>query len=834
MDYKTFRFAISRLAAGIHIKNMVLAFCIALLVVIWGGVGALLQYERELAINATMQANSNLAGIFEEHVLRIIKIAELTLRQMEAEYKRHGTRFDLAGYEKDHDIAAGSYNLFSIINESGDLILAGQPYPKPQNYKGRENYQFHVKRNTPELFISKPRLAVTNGKWSIFVSRRISKADGSFGGLSALAIDPLYFSNFYRKINLGKDGVVALVGRDGVIRAREADNKSAAGQDIKSSEAFAGRLLKSDHGSFIAVSAVDHVSRIMSYRALRDYPLIVAVGTSEAAALSNFSQRQTIYLSWAGGASAVILFFAALVMTQLSRQERIGRRLQESEKRFRGLTDLSADWYWEQDTEYRFTLSTYLKGDSETWVGGKSAGRKRWELPYIDVSEKQWQAHKATLDARRPFHGFELKHLSANGEVEFVSIAGQPMFDASGRFIGYQGIGHDITERKRAETQLRLAASVFDSAAEGIMITDKDNAIISVNHTFTEITGYSAQEAIGRNPRLLSSGRQAAAFYAEMWASINGTGRWQGEIWDQRKNGEPYCERLSITAIRNEKGGITHHCAIFMDITGQKMAEAELMDLNAGLENRVAQRTAELERTNKELEAFSYSISHDLRAPLRAVNGFSKIVLKENNDKLDKISVSYLQRIHAGAEHMAVLIDDLLALSRVSRQEMRWQDVDLTALAHQVVGALVETYPERNVRITVQPDLSGRGDPGLLRIVLENLIGNAWKFTARAGEARIEVGGNKHHGETVYFAQDNGAGFDMRYASKLFVPFQRLHGSKEFEGTGIGLSIVERIVAKHGGRVWAEGKPGQGATFHFTLGSPAGFAQNSRSFMPST
>ena len=240
--------------------------------------------------------------------------------------------------------------------------------------------------------------------------------------------------------------------------------------------------------------------------------------------------------------------------------------------------------------------------------------------------------------------------------------------------------------------------------------------------------------------------------------------------------------------------------------------------LNTDLERKVAERTAQLEVLVQELDSFSHSVAHDLREPMRHITGFSAIVLKTNETRLDEDSVDCLHRITAACERMGLLIDDLLALSRVSRQELNRQDFDLSDLAGHVVGSMVSAHPERKVHVSVKPDMHARGDPSLVRIVLENLIGNAWKFTSRTDEPRIEVGCEERGGETVYFVRDNGAGFDMKYADKLFGAFQRLHTDREFKGTGIGLSIVQRIVARHGGKTWAEAKVGEGATFYFALG----------------
>jgi light-regulated signal transduction histidine kinase (bacteriophytochrome) len=226
---------------------------------------------------------------------------------------------------------------------------------------------------------------------------------------------------------------------------------------------------------------------------------------------------------------------------------------------------------------------------------------------------------------------------------------------------------------------------------------------------------------------------------------------------------------------------------------------------------------SELDAVNKELEAFSYSVSHDLRAPLRSIDGFSQALVEEYADQLDDTAADYLSRIRAATQRMGELIDDLLDLSRVTRREMHREQVDLSALATEVLGGLAREEPERQVEIGIAAGLMGRGDPHLLRLALENLLGNAWKFTSREPSVRIEFGARQEGDRPLYYVSDNGVGFDMAYADKLFGAFQRLHAAHEFPGTGIGLATVHRIVLRHGGRVWAQSEVGQGATFFFTL-----------------
>ncbi len=255
----------------------------------------------------------------------------------------------------------------------------------------------------------------------------------------------------------------------------------------------------------------------------------------------------------------------------------------------------------------------------------------------------------------------------------------------------------------------------------------------------------------------------------------------------------------------------------FREAEMRRMAEANLRRLNEELEWRVAERTQQLEAVNRELESFSYSVSHDLRAPLRAIDGFSQIVQQRYAGQLDEAGRGYLDRVRRASQRMGELIDDLLKLARISRGELRRQDVDLSGIAQAVIEDLRRAEPEREIDCQIQEGLSAYGDPGLLRVVLDNLIGNAWKFTRRSKDPNIEVGKIDHDGEMVYFVRDNGAGFDAAYADKLFQAFQRLHQESEFEGTGIGLATVQRVIRRHKGLIWAKGEPGQGASFYFTL-----------------
>jgi PAS domain S-box-containing protein len=276
---------------------------------------------------------------------------------------------------------------------------------------------------------------------------------------------------------------------------------------------------------------------------------------------------------------------------------------------------------------------------------------------------------------------------------------------------------------------------------------------------------------------------------------------------------------VSLQAVRldDEQGRLREWIGTVDDIDDQRRALLEIQRLNTELEQRVEERTAELERANKELEAFSYSVSHDLRTPLRAIDGFSQALLEDYTEQLDATGRDYLARVRAGAQRMGQLIDDLLKLARVSRATLNQELINLSTIAEDIVSSLRTDNPGRDIDVRITSELYAAGDARLIRIVLENLLNNAWKYTGKREHAIVEFGMRNHNGEACYFVQDNGAGFDMTYASKLFGAFQRLHDNKEFPGTGVGLATVQRIIHRHSGQIWAEATVGKGAVFYFSL-----------------
>lgn len=366
--------------------------------------------------------------------------------------------------------------------------------------------------------------------------------------------------------------------------------------------------------------------------------------------------------------------------------------------------------------------------------------------------------------------------------------------------------------------------ALLNATTESLYLVDPQGILLAGNRMTAQRLGLQLPEAVGqcmydRLPDWLAKLRRN---YIEQ---VIQTGK---PVRFKEVRNKAHFE-VSIYPAMDSQGEVTHLAVFDCDISDRCQREEARGEINAQLERRVMERTAELQSANQELEAFCYSVSHDLRAPLRAIGGFTKAVIEDYQTVLDETGKDYLQRVCAATERMNQLIDDLLSLSRVTRTQMQRKPVNLSQMARAIATELQETQRDRPVRFKLAEGLMADGDPHLLQVMLENLLGNAWKFTSKTAHACIEFGisdrpvlaegkrppGTAH--KTVYFVRDNGAGFNMSYADKLFAPFQRLHKTSDFEGTGIGLATVSRIIQRHGGQVWATSKVNQGATFYFTL-----------------
>ena len=413
----------------------------------------------------------------------------------------------------------------------------------------------------------------------------------------------------------------------------------------------------------------------------------------------------------------------------------------------------------------------------------------------------------------------EYRVFDKNGEIRWVHASIGPTIE-DGEVVGVTGVFSEVSERKRTLEALYESEARYRELVEmspNSIVVHRDGRIVFANGAALRLVGAdNPSQLLGLCPLSLvhETSRELAV---ERIRAMMQDGQPSARVEEKflRLDGNSVdVEVMASPIVFHGKPSIQ---VIIDDVTERKRIREEIQRLNEDLEQRVRDRTAELVAANRELEAFSYSVSHDLRAPLRVIEGFAKMFLEEYEHTLDEQGRSYIDKIHSTSARMDRLIHDLLAFSRMSRASMNVKKVNLSALARSVVEELEQERPARAATFVVADGLVVEGDDTLLRIVVENLIGNAWKYTSRRPTARIEFGAETLNGERVYFVRDDGVGFDMRFVGKLFRPFQRLHAVGDFEGTGIGLATVQRIIERHGGRVWADSEVDGGTTFRFTL-----------------
>lgn len=393
--------------------------------------------------------------------------------------------------------------------------------------------------------------------------------------------------------------------------------------------------------------------------------------------------------------------------------------------------------------------------------------------------------------------------------------------DVTEKMVLEQNLVQSVNETNLLMSALTTSKTYIDriitSMADALFVTTPSGTIKTINRAAQELLGYSEAELLKQPISIISDESLFFSQASQQLSFAQGEFSQDVEVVCRTKGGETVYVSFSCSAVQTEVEGIQNFVYIGRDITERKQAEEKIKQLNADLQRR----TLELEVANKELETFSYSVSHDLRTPLSHLQGFTQLLIADYADQLDADAQSYLQSIYKACRRMAQLINDLLRLAQMTHRELNLDEVDLSTMAEVIAYNLQRNQPERPVEWLIAPDVLALADPQLLKIVLENLLGNAWKYTQKKSQARIEFGVTEQElnseSSTVYFVRDNGAGFNMSHAQKLFTAFQRLHTDTDFEGTGVGLTTVQRIIHRHRGQIWAEATVEQGATFYFTL-----------------
>jgi len=838
----------------------VYVFAGLLAIIAWTFVAWRITAERSLEIEGLRKESANLARAYEEQVLRSLRAIDQTMLFLKNEYEQRGAALDFSRYVREGRVMQGIAHLLMVIDENGEVVLATSPLQALDVARHEHEYTAdHAARRSAELVIGRPVFGRVSGQWRVPLSRRLEHPDGRYAGAVVAAVDPAYFSDFYQQVDIGRNGAIELVGSDGIVRARQSGNNAAVGQDLTDDTLLrdAARHLG---GEFEAAGGIDGIVRMTSFRVLGEYGLIAAVGIAIDEGLAQSRQRALGYLWGAAAFSAFILLFGLALNASLLRAQRTHRELVSSQQRLAEAQRIARIGNWELDLATgsgRFSAET-------AEIIGLPAGTQEINLHDAMPLALPQDRPLLTRLLEKAAAGDELVtqeyRIQREGEIRWVSATVERYALAPGKF-GLRGTLLDVTAQKRQHATAERERGILQQIASGapragifaelcehleqqcpgsrcsLLLLDAgagklvQGASPSLPEEFralvnalpigpgTSPCGIAAArgarvllEDMQTDPAMTAYHALAEKFSLRGCAStpiFAGTGEVLGTFalyWR-----EPH---LADDAETEAVQKAAYLASIYLD---RERSEQEIHQLNAELEERVAARTAELQAVNRELEAFSYSVSHDLRAPLRAIDGFSNILLQSHAEQLDEPSRNLLGRIVAAAQRMGRLIDDMLALARVNRSPLHFEALDLAIIARAIADELAQTQPERQVEVVIPESLPEVADPNLIRVVLENLLGNAWKFTRNRSQPRIEFSVAMSGGERVYCIKDNGVGFDMVYADKLFGPFQRLHRPEEFPGTGIGLATVQRLIHRHRGRIWAESRPGHGAAFFFTL-----------------
>lgn len=595
-----------------------------------------------------------------------------------------------------------------------------------------------------------------------------------------------------------------------LVASRLAWTDSVITTTTRMGSAAGASLIRSGRGK----ARMDDAEQLIAEMATAETDLLQA---REVDARNGAQRTLWITVIWTLAAVALIGLAYATIRLDLTRRRRAEATLRENETRLQAILDNTTAAIYVKDLQGRYLLVNKVVERLLQKTSDELRGTMVYDLMDQDTAERIRANDQAVLASSSPLVLEEVAPLH-DGTHTFLSVKCS-LRGPDGVPYGLCGISTDITDRKRAEEELARSRLFLDSIIDNIpnMVFVKDARelrFVRFNRAGEELLGYSRDDLLGKNDYDFFPQEQANFFTAKDRQVME-----QGEVLDiaeesiQTRHRGIRTLHTKKVPILDPNGASRYLLGISEDITERKRSEQQIQALN----EHAKWRAEELEATNKELEAFSYSVSHDLRAPVRHIDGFADLLRRHAGSTLDEKARRYLDLISDSARSMGSLIDDLLVFSRMGRAELQRTTVALGQLVIQVRESLAEESSGREIEWRIAPLPQVQGDPAMLKLVITNLLANAIKYTRTRPSARIEIGATESEKETTVFVRDNGVGFDMKYSHKLFGVFQRLHRQEEFEGTGIGLANVRRIINRHGGRTWAEGELGRGATFYFSL-----------------
>ena len=715
--------------------------------------------------------------------------------------------------------------IFSLrISDADGIVSHGLGVDPAARQNNADREYFVRQRDNPGagLVIVKPVFTRLDKRWAVPVSRPIRLPDGSFGGVVYANVSLDHVANTLAAIDVGRHGSVSL--RDAEQRVFAVypvpvDIDKVIGEKLAIPELQEMIRTGRNAGTYVTAHTVDGVERKFAANRIPGHPLYVVVGRATEEYMARWQDQAVKTSVLAALFCLTTLISAWLVYRGWMRQLVATMELAREEEKFHTVADYTYDWeYWEGPA-----LEILFMSPSCERVTGYSPSefRAQPELLYriIHPDDRHLMtAHRHDVE-HEDEAAVDFRIVRRDGEIRWIAHGCRAVFGRDGKFMGRRVNNRDVTERKQVEHEMRLAyaynRSLIEASVDPLVTIGPDGKITDVNSATAAVTGRTRNELIGTEfSDYFSDPDRARAGYQQVFRE----GRVRDYELDLRhRDGHLTPVRYNASIYRDDAGKILGVFAAARDISEQKQAEEAVHRLNAELEQRVAQRTAQLEAANKELEEFSYSISHDLRTPLRAIAGFAQIVIEEHSASLDSEGRRLLDVVRANTLRMGQLIDELLEFLQLSRRRMEFGPVDAAQLVQEVFAELQASMPERKLQLELKNPPPLWGDRTMIRRLLRNLLSNAIKFTQPRPLAIIEVGGSSDGHEGHYYVKDNGVGFDMKYVDKLFRVFEHAHPAGQFEGSGTGLAMVRRIVGRHGGRVWAEGQVDAGSTFHFTL-----------------
>ena len=793
---------------------------------VWGTVQFVVARERDNRLSEVIQANSNLARVLEEHCIRTLAAVDELVVAMQRRFEKEGAAFDLQAFYASVQAPRTLLRNAVITDARGQVLLLSPDGPKA--FLGdREHIKVHMQKSDGRLFVSKPVLSRINGSWSIILSRRASHPDGSFKGVVGIAINPFYFSDFYRDVDLGRDGTIGLVGKDGFIRVRLPAGDRGMGADISGSDLFRS-LEIAPHGHYTAIAQTDRIERIYAYRSLRDYPLVVTVGASVRDALTQLAAQQKNYQWFAAAVTTLIVLSALGLAYVIRRRDAAEARLVDAQHQLTSLIENTNEGYWFIDPQGRTVdvnpALCNLLGYSRRQIMGSAI--------YDFVDEENAAIFHAQLAARKRGEArpYQVSLRRADGSLVECINTPTPIYDAAGVLAGSVGLWTDISviktaERKLAQTMATLDRA-FDAMADGFLMCDRDNCVVNWNPRYLEVFPHLRPVIYPGVPMRRLAETAAVALLPE--GTEEERNAWIEARLAQPVRGDRVFEVAStaqgITILASERrtpdGGIV---TVYHDITRRKAVEQELERAKAAAE------AASLAKSQ-----FLATMSHEIRTPLNGVLGMNGLLL---DTSLNEEQRRYAEIMRASGQSLLALINDILDLSRLEagKMELEIAEFDLAATINDVISLLAARADAKGLTLSATfaegnpPRLLG--DAGRLRQMLFNLVGNALKFTGQ-GSIGVSVSSrplDQRRVELTIAVADTGIGIAPEALPKLFAQFSQADSgtARRYGGSGLGLAICREIAAAMDGAISVDSTPGGGSTFCLRLpfalpdGSPA-------------